>query len=367
MCYWQTRLRVMAGLQPLDALESGLRTELIARQINDIANIQRALAMKSIMPAVLGGATPRQLARAEAGLAAAEALAVEHGLPAGPGLVALGRALTWMPIDMSKASAGLAGAALTFQRHGLGDSPDAEIARDLASACAMFAGELPRALALSGDQLRRPTSGWLTHVQARWVRARVFARQGHIDEARAATEALGHLVRELPMSLPRLQHFDARLALMTAEGRHREVIEVAAAEWASVSRGATLLSSFLRGARREWELEAAIGLALSSELSLRELARFRRAARAQSRERFAYSAVHGLRALACLEHAAGRPVEAERAVRRALGLSSEAGRQRRRQVLRAALAICGEDAAQRAELEALDLRLDAPTPSRLAA
>jgi tetratricopeptide (TPR) repeat protein len=315
-------VRAFQPFWPAPAAEASLRAELLGRRLDDPAVLVRSLASNAVVPFFLGRCSPAQLDAAHLRLDAADALARAHQVPLGRELVQLHRSLIWLATSAVRArrtgEAGLAG----FARHGLQDSYDGTVARTYYVYVLLWKGDDDDALAAMAAEIGRDPPNFVSVAVARAERSALFTRRGKPDEARADLEGLRAQLEGAPPSRLDFLLARTRAGVLVAEGRGAEVVaEAEVHERAARATGAWAVG-IDRSAWLELQIDAALQLLRRRALPAHEQARARERARWLVARGVLTFGCLGHRALALLDHAAGRRDAALASLRRALSLSS---------------------------------------------
>lgn len=313
------------AFQPLwlwPAAEAALRSALLGRRLADPRVRLRSIAAGGAVTVFLGRCSAAELERSHRRLDVADALARAHDVPLGRELVQLGRSMLWLATNMTRARATCEAALAGFARRGMTDSFEGDVARAYYLLILSFKGDEDEALAVIDRELAVPRPNFISVAVFLGEKAVLLARRGRLAEAREVLRRLDVLLAHVPAS--RITSLAARghASVLLAEGRFAEVLALARrAEPEPWKTGAAVLG-LTPSLTLEIVLDAALGVLRQQGLTAAERAAWRREARWLARRGIFDFACLGHRAIALLDHAEGRPRAAERAVARALSLSS---------------------------------------------
>ncbi|MBL9107370.1 MAG: protein kinase [Myxococcales bacterium] len=316
---------LVLAFQPLwiwPAAEAALRSELLGRRLADPRVRLRSLAAGAAVPLFLGRCSPAELARAHHRLDAADALVRAHDVRLGRELVQLGRSLVWMATDMTRARSTCEAALAGFTRRGMIDSFEGDVARAYHLYILVLKGDEADALATIDRELSVPRPNFISVAVLLGEQVVLLARRGRLAEAREAQRRLDEHLAGIPASRLSTLALRGRANILLAEGRFAEVLELVRGSGSGWWTMGTSVIGLPRSLALDLVLSAAIGVDRERRLPPAERAACVRQARWLARHGVFDYVCLGHRALALLEHGAGRPRAARRALARALTLSS---------------------------------------------
>lgn len=316
-------MRMLAPLWPQTATEASLRGKIMSMRAGDEPALQRLLAGRVLGLILQGRPTPHALQRARLDLDASEALATRHRVAAGLAVVMVHRALHALPTDLGRARRIIDDALEAIERQGMQASYDGVIARALRIMILFRQGD--QAAALKAIDFEVHAQGNLLNIPiCLMFQVLIHAQRGELPEATRTLEALEACFVPIPLCglTSRLQI--ARVTVNVAAGRFAEAVALLRESEASWTEPGVAPRGDFHGMWATAALEALLGAmrqAGAARASGRETREIRRRARALARRGTLDHACMGYRALALVEHRAGRGRAALRARAAALELS----------------------------------------------
>lgn len=314
--------RIMAPLWPALAAESALRGTVTGLRAGNEQALQRLLATRTLGLVLQGNPTPKALERARRELDLAELLAQRYKISFGLEIVMMHRAIHALATDVTRAKRLIEEALAAIEKRGMRASYDGAIARAIRIMILCRNGDHDEALAAI-EQECDVEQNVLNVPIALFFRVLTLARRGLYEEATQCMQRLEACFNSIPLCgfTPRL-HI-ARLTLRVAEGRYVEALQEGRACEAAWSASGDGPAGDFWGMWRAVLLEAALGLLRAGECPTVTLVEALRWARELSRRGTLDHPCMGHRALALLEHGAGRRKHALQAIERALALSAK--------------------------------------------
>ncbi|HVV84384.1 MAG TPA: hypothetical protein VHE35_15055, partial [Kofleriaceae bacterium] len=252
----------------------------------------------------------------------AEEIARAHGVWLGVEFVQINRSMAWLPVDFARAcktsEAALAGVA----RHGMRDSYQGNRARGQHLFILYFSGAYDEIIRFAEGEIAKRGNTLMTTVVARLLRARAYLVRGDVDAAVDDLAEARALVPAEPRSaLHGLLHM-GEMFVRAGRGQFTEALAgMPEGERVMRETGAWLIGL----SRSSWKLESlepALALAAGRQLPPADRRQAMARARWLADKGVLDHPCMGDRAVALLEHAAGRPAAAERALARALTRSA---------------------------------------------